>query len=172
MVKLLSKQSQVVNSLNPNQYLLILVGFFLFITFQNLQTKEFPKSAVYGLWVGDSIESVEKKLTKSRLKFTKIPVKVNLNKLMVSKDKKCTFQKIPVLQTEIMFELNKLHTIRYTFDINQRTRLLQQLDNLYKEQANVISNGYDMTIEYSFDNAFVWVDFIKDKTSVYISAPR
>jgi hypothetical protein len=157
---------------NTTKNFLLLVVFFVVLFSSNALSRDFPEKAILFGWVGDSITKVEENLTKKRIKFVKKPLKTGLDKLTIRNTTNLRFLTIPIKEAELIFELQKAHTFRYTFDLRHRTKLLQQLDKLYKEQTNVVSNGKDVTFEYSFSNAFIWVDFVKDKTRLYIVAPR
>ncbi len=158
--------------LNTTTNLLLLVVFFVVLFASNAVSRDFPEKATIFGWVGDSITKVEENLSKKRIKFEKKPLKTGLDKLFIRNTTNLRFLTIPIKEAELILELEKAHTFRYTFDLKHRTKLLQQLDKIYKEQTNVVSNGKDVTFEYSFSNAFIWVDFNKDKTRLYIVAPR
>lgn len=153
------------------QFRLIVVFLFISLSTSSF-SREFPeKNSLFG-WIGESNTSLEQKIQKKGIRFEKKTIKNGLEKIVIRNTKNLRFLTIPISEIEIICELQKVHTYRYTFDLKNRTKLLKKLDDLYKQQTNVVSNGKDVTFEYSFDNAFLWVDFIKDNTRLYIVAPR
>lgn len=153
------------------QFGLIVVFSFLCLSI-GAYSRDFPeKHSLFG-WIGDTNHTLEQQLQKKGIRFEKKTLKSGLDKYLIRTTKNLRFLTLPVKEIEIVCELQKIHTYRYTFELKHRTKLLKKLDALYKQQTNVVSNGADVTFEYSFSNAFIWVDFIKDNTRLYIVAPR
>lgn len=171
MKQVYQKIHQKFNINTTKQFSLIVVFLFFCLSTSSF-SREFPeKNSLFG-WIGDSNSSLEQQLQKKGIRFDKKTVKKGLDKIVIRNTKNLRFLTISIKEIEIICELQKVHTYRYTFDLKNRTKLLKKLDALYKQQTNVVSNGSDVTFEYSFDNTFIWVDFIKDNTRLYMVAPR
>lgn len=153
------------------QTFLIIVFLFLSFTVTSF-SREFPKKNSVFAWIDESNSTLEQSLLKKGIRFEKKVIKSGLEKYTIRNTKNLRFLTIPIKEIEIICEVQKVHTYRYTFELKHRTKLLKKLDELYKEQTNVVSNGSDITFEYSFSNTFLWVDFIKDNTRLYMVAPR
>jgi hypothetical protein len=135
-------------------------------------SRDFPEKKSVFVWIDDSSISLEQQIHKKGIRFEKKTIKNGLEKYVIRNTKNLRFLTIPIKEIEIICEAQKVHTYRYTFELKHRTKLLKKLDELYKQQTNVVSNGKDVTFEYSFSNTFLWVDFIKDNTRLYMVAPR
>lgn len=153
------------------QTFLIVVFLILCSSFTGL-SREFPKKNSVFAWIDESNSTLEQSLQKKGIRFEKKIIKSGLEKYTIRNTKNLRFLTIPIKEIEIISEVQKVHTYRYTFELKHRTKLLKKLDEIYKQQTNVVSNGSDITFEYSFSNTFVWVDFIKDNTRMYMVAPR
>jgi len=159
-------------SKNTTIQIFLLVVFLFLCSSLTCKAREFPKKNSVFAWIDESNSTLEQSLQKKGIRFEKKVIKSGLEKYTIRNTKNLRFLTIPIKEIEIICEVQKVHTYRYTFELKHRTKLLKKLDEIYKQQTNVVSNGSDITFEYSFSNTFLWVDFIKDNTRLYMVAPR